>query len=79
MNGNQTSKWLAELTYLMRNNHFPALFILQITILYTVLTIILHTVLYTTLYIVLYTVLYTVPYTILLKDTKGSIEKYTVY
>ena len=42
----------------MRNNHFPALFILQLTLLYTVLTIILHTVLYTTLYIVLYIVMY---------------------
>ena len=54
--------WLAELTYLMRNNHFPASFILQLTLLYTLLTIILHTVLYTTMYIVLYIVLYIVMY-----------------
>ena len=53
------SKWLTELTS-MRNNHFPALRILQLTLLYTVLTIILHTVLYTTLYFVLYIVLYSV-------------------
>ena len=33
----------------MRNCHFPASFILQLTLLYTVLTIILHTVLYITL------------------------------
>ena len=62
INCNQTSKWLAELTYLMRNNHFSASCILQLTLLYTVLNIIIHTVLYNTLYVVLYIVLYIVMY-----------------
>ena len=77
INCNQTSKWLAELTYLMRNNHFTASCILQLTLLYTVLNIILHTVLYNKLYIVLYTV----PYTLLYKDAGRGKRylKYTVY
>ena len=61
----------------MRNNHFTASCILQLTLLYTVLNIILHTVLYNTLYIVQYTV----PYTLLYKDAKRGKRywKYTVY
>ena len=50
---------------LMRNKYFPALFMLQLTLVYTTLTIILRTLLYTTFYMFLYIVLYIVKYIVM--------------
>ena len=58
------SKWLAELTYLLRNTPLLPTVNLPKSLLFIVLISVLYTVLCTTLYPVLYTVPFTIIYCI---------------